>query len=341
MRARLIHHLNRSLTCCLLFIGPVIPMSAAPAREGNSQTNASITAVAAPPVTAGRNQYVLGAGDEISLNVVDMPEVSAKQLRIGPNGDVDLPLIGSINASGLTIEQLKSSLASKLAKYITDPEISINLVENQSRTVSVLGEVNSPGVRELSGPRNLVQIISLSGGVKTDAGPRVIITREADRGSLPVIGLAHTQTATFSTVTLSLDDLLASKTPSDNFLMEPGDVVSIPKEQVVYVIGDVHRSGGFPLSSHETISLLQALSLAEGLGPDAATGRAKILRPTPGSNTPKEIPIDVKAIISGKSPDLPMYANDILFIPNSGAKSGTRRAAEAVLQVATGVAIFR
>lgn len=294
------------------------------------------------PDRESSNDYVLGAGDQISLTVVDMPEVSQTSLRIDPGGDIDLPLIGEVHAAGLTLGQLRSALTAKLGKYITDPEITINVTDNQSRTVSVLGEVNSPGVRELTGPRTLIQVITAAGGVKTDAGPRVIVTREMRNGTLPDVGIDHKVSGNFSTVTISLDDLLASKRPADNFLIQPGDIVSIPKEEIVYVVGDVHRAGGFPLSSHNSISLLQALSLAEGLGPDAALARARILRPVPGNDgTPKEIPVDLKAIVAGKAPDLRLFANDILFIPNSSAKSGVRRAAEAVLQVATGVAIYR
>lgn len=303
-----------------------------------AQTAPSIQISTGAPAT----DYVLGAGDQISLSVEDMPELSEKSLRIDPDGNIDLPLIGNVHAAGLTLRQLRAALASRLSKYVTEPEIAINLTENQSRTVSVLGEVNSPGVRELSGPRSLIQVITLAGGVKADAGPRVIVTRDMRNGLLPDVGSGRTVSGNFSTVTIPLDDLVASKNPANNFQIEPGDIVSIPKEEIVYVVGDVHRAGGFPLSSHNSISLLQALALAEGLGPDAASARARILRPIPGNDgTPKDIPVDLKAIVAGKAPDLRLYANDILFIPNSSAKSGARRAVEAVLQVATGVAIYR
>jgi polysaccharide export outer membrane protein len=190
-------------------------------------------------------------------------------------------------------------------------------------------------------PRDLVEVISFAGGVKADAGSRIIITRNVSSGPLPLPGAKTDSTGHYTTAELSLDDVLAAKTPSDNILIQPGDVVSIPKGEIVYVVGDVHRPGGFPLTSHESMSLLQAISLAEGFAPNAATRSAKILRPVPGaSGMPKEIPIDVKNIFAGKAPDVPLYANDILFIPDSAAKSGTRRAAEAVLQVVTGVAIY-
>lgn len=296
----------------------------------------------APRQKLVESSFVLGAGDQITLHVVDMDEISDKPIRIDPEGGIDLPLVGRIHAAGLTISEFKEALAAKLSKYITDPRISVNLTEDQSRSVSVVGEVNAPGVHELYGPRNLIEVISLAGGIKPDAGSQVIVTREMKYGMLPLPGAREDVSGGYSTATLPLDDLLASKSPAENILIQPEDIVSIPKGDIVYVIGDVKRAGGFPLLSHNTMTLLQALALAEGLGPDAESQHAKILRPVGGEGgKPLEIPVDVKGIFAGKDPDVPVYANDILFIPSSATRSGVRRAAEAVLQVATGVAIYR
>lgn len=309
------------------------------------QQSAPTPAVMAPPASLVMPQsgdLVLGAGDEISLHIGDMDEISDKPIRIDPDGNLDLPMLGRVKAAGLTVQQFRAELTGKVSKYVTTPEVTVNLVQSQSRSVSVIGEVNSPGVHQLSGERKLIEVISEAGGVKADAGPHVIITRQARWGSLPFADARKDVSGRYSTVTLSLDDLLASKRPGDNIQIDPDDVISIPKGDIVYVVGDVKKAGGFPLNSHSSISLLQALSLAEGFSPDAATQRAKILRPVEGDKDtmPKEIPVDVKSIFAGKSPDVPLYANDILFIPNSAAKSGTRRAVEAAIQIATGAVIY-
>lgn len=291
--------------------------------------------------TAVSSDYVLGKGDQITLHVGDMEEISDKPLRIDPDGGIDLPLIGRMQASGLTMAQFKTALAAKLSKYINDPQISVNLTDNQSRPVSIIGEVNTPGVHQLAGPRNLIEVISLAGGLKPTAGSKVIVTRETRRGPLNLPNATKDTSGNFMTASLSLDDLLASKSPAQNIMIQPNDVISIPKGEIVYIVGDVRRAGGFPLASHETMSIIQAVSLAEGFGPNAATGNAKILRPVPGHDgQPQEIPVNLKHIFSGKSPDVSLYANDILFIPNSAAKTGARRAIDSVLQVAMGVAIY-
>jgi polysaccharide export outer membrane protein len=109
---------------------------------------------------------------------------------------------------------------------------------------------------------------------------------------------------------------------------------------VVYAVGSVVRPGGFLLGEHDTMSSLQVLSLAEGFSSLAAPGNARILRSVPGSPNRKEIPINLKKLMSGKEPDVPLQADDILFIPTSAAKSITKRTLDAAVQVTTGIVIY-
>ena len=286
--------------------------------------------------------YLLGPGDQINVHVVDLEEYSDKTMRIDPDGELDLPLIGSLHAGGESIDAFKLELRSRLSRYVNSPQISVTLLNSRSSKVSVVGELNSPGVRELSGPTTLIEAISEAGGLKADAGSRVVVTRSLEAGRLPVDGQVLDSSGLYSTVSLPLDDLMISKRPADNFLLRPGDIVSVPKASIVYVVGDVHRAGGFPISSHSSMSVLQAISLAEGLGPNDSSRNARILRPAPGGDgKPTEIPVNVQAIFAGKAPDPPLFAEDILYIPNSSAKAGAKRAAEISLQVATGVLIYR
>ncbi|MDE1175568.1 MAG: polysaccharide export protein [Edaphobacter sp.] len=288
------------------------------------------------------SSYVLGPGDQLTIRVVDLEEYSDKNVRVGPDGDLDLPLIGPVQAAGATIESFKQDLATRLSKYIDSPKVSISLMASQSGKISVVGEVNAPGVRDLSGPTTLIEAISGSGGVKTDAGSTVIVTRSIKNGTLPIDGSKLDDSGQFSTVSLSLDGLLSLKNPSDNFTLRPGDIVSIPKASIIYVVGDVHRPGGFPLPARSTMSVIKAIALAEGLTSNNASRSARILRPNPtGEGKPTEIPVNVQAILAGKANDPSLLAEDILYIPHSTAEAGAKRAAEIALQVATGVLIYR
>ncbi len=285
--------------------------------------------------------YVLGPGDQINLHVTDMDDIPDRPIRVDPSGFVDLPMAGRIEAAGLTLEQLKAELATKLSKYITTPEISINLADSGSQPVSVIGEVANPGVQQLTGSRRLLEVISLSGGLKPDAGPSVLITRDPRWGKIDAPGTVL-QADGYSTVTLSLDDLFSAKSPGNNLVLRPDDVVSIPRAELVYVLGDVHKAGGFPLSTHANVSLLHVLSLAEGLGPDNSAKRSRILRQAPGGDgTPREIPVDIDKIVAGLAPDVQLMANDVLFVPRSGVKVISRRAMEAAIGVTSGLLIYR
>jgi polysaccharide export outer membrane protein len=305
----------------------------------NAQESAPMTLQHRAPAPS---QYVLGPGDQINLHVTDMDEISDKPIKIGPNGNVDIPLAGEVHAGGLTIDQFRTALAAKLSKYINSPEISVNLTQGGSAPVSVVGEVNNPGVHQLEGSKRLLEVISLSGGLKEDAGPKVIVTREPRWGGIEGTNAKIDPVSGYTTATFSVDELMSGKVPQDNIVVEPNDVISIPRADLVYVVGDVKKAGGFALTTHPTVTLLQALALAEGLGPDEKASHSKILRAVPGGDgTPREIPVDLKKILEGKAPDMPLYANDILFIPSSAAKSASRRAIEAAIGVGTGVAIYR
>lgn len=302
---------------------------------------ATAPAAAAAEISSENAAYALGPGDQIIIRVVDMEELGDKAVRVDPNGFVDLPLAGRMNVSGLTLEQFKVRLAANLKRYINTPQISVNLTDNQSRPVSIIGAVNTPGVHQLQGPKRLIEVISMAGGTRPEAGGKVIITRELRWGKLPLRGAKTDMAEGFSTAEVSLDDLIDSKRPSENILILPNDVISIPKAEIVYVMGNVKRAGGFPISSRNSMSLLQAVSLAGGLDRDALSKHARIIRPLEGGpDHAKEIPVDVDQILAGKAPDVQLYAKDVLFVPNSAMKSGTRRTAEAILQAATGFAVY-
>jgi polysaccharide export outer membrane protein len=121
----------------------------------------------------------------------------------------------------------------------------------------------------------------------------------------------------------------------------PGDVITVPRAKLVYVIGEVHKAGGFVLRERQSISVLQALSMAEGLTQTAGSKNAKILRPVEGTDRKDEIAVNVHDILAGKSPDLSLLPNDVLFIPTSASKSAALRGIETAIQMGTGVVIWR
>jgi polysaccharide export outer membrane protein len=285
--------------------------------------------------------YVLGPDDQVALLSPGAEELNAKTLRIEGNGMLSVPLIGVVKASGLTANELGSEIATKLKRYYKNPEVVVSVSEYRSQSVSVIGMVGTPGVHQLQGKKTLIEILSLAGGLRPEAGPLVVVTRRAEWGSLPIAGATEDETKQFTTGQIDLKALTSAERPMDNIAIKPGDIISVPKARMVYVVGEVERSGGFILTDRDGVSVLQALSLAGGLKGTAAPKNAHILRAKEENSVRKDQPVNLTELLAGKSNDLNMQADDVLFIPDSKSKKAAIRAAEAIVQTLTGVVIWR
>ncbi|MGE5646006.1 MAG: polysaccharide biosynthesis/export family protein [Acidobacteriota bacterium] len=301
---------------------------------------ASAAATAAPPAEPAR-AYILGPNDRITVRALDADEFGESPLRIETTGDLRLPLIGRLRAAGLTVEQLETEIAARLRTYIKEPQVSVSVAEFRSQPVSVLGAVAHPGLQQLEGRKTLFEILSMAGGLRQDAGHSIKITRRAEYGPIPLAGAAPDSTGAYSVAQVSVASIIGARNPQENIVICPNDVISVPTADMIYVIGAVKRSGGFVLNEKENMTVLQALSLAEGFGPAAAPRSAKILKRSPGGANRTEVPIDLRKIVAGRSADVALNAGDILFVPTSMAKSATVRGLEAALQIGTGIAIWR
>jgi polysaccharide export outer membrane protein len=285
--------------------------------------------------------YTLGPADQVSIFVTGLPdEFTDKTFRIGPNGDITLPFAGRVHAAGVNIEDFQTELKHRFAKFVRNPDVVVTVTEFASQPVSVLGAVNSPGVRQLQGRKNLFEVISLSGGLRTDAGTTVKITRDLKNGAVPLPDASPDTTGRYSVASVRIKDIMNATRPADNIVVMPGDTVTVPRAQLVYVVGSVTKPGGFPLGENEALSALQVISLAEGLQKGAAGDKAKILRTVSGSTARAEIPVNIKKIMEGKTEDITLRPDDILFVPNSAAKNAGYRTLDAIVNAATGVAIY-
>jgi polysaccharide export outer membrane protein len=287
--------------------------------------------------------YVLGPEDLLTVRVLDIEEFNAQNLppvRIDLRGNIRLPIIGRIKAAGLTVERLEAEIAHGLSNIMLQPEVTVAVTEFRSHPVSVLGAVKNPGVHQITGQKTLFEVLSLAGGLNSDAGNTIKITRRVDAGALPLPNVSKDSSGDFFVGQLDVRAVMEAKTPHDNIEVHADDVITVPKADLVYVIGAVKRSGGFVLSEKEQIPVLQALSLAEGLDRVAAPRNARILRQgTPGTER-TEIPVDVQRILEGHGEDIALHANDILFIPTSASKKAAIRGLEAAIQLGAAV-IYR
>jgi polysaccharide export outer membrane protein len=290
---------------------------------------------------AGPSDYQVGSGDELVIRAVDVAEFEDKAVRVDAGGDIDLHLIGRIHVAGQTVEEIERMVENHLRRYLNAPDITVALTEVRSQPISVLGAVQSPGVQQLQGDETLYQVLSFAAGLRSDAGNLVKITRRIEWGPVPLPNAAADGTGQFSVASVSVKSIMAGTNPQENILIKPYDVISVPRADIIYVIGAVHKSGGFVMGDNTSLSALQVLALAEGLDRAAAPQSAKIMRLVQGTNNRAEIPVDLRKVLAGKGPDLPLKADDILFIPTSVAKNAALRTFEAMIQVGTGLAIYR
>ena len=300
-------------------------VASAPAWSQSVPATQPLTQVAEVTTSAQPNGSVLtiGGGDLLKVSVFGAPE-SDQELRVDPDGNLSLNFIGSVHVAGLTTNQAQDLIAKKFTTggFYTQPQVSIFVKEYATQGVSVLGEVLKPGVYPLLGSRRLFDVLSLAGGTGPKAG-RVVSISHRDHPQSP------------QSVKLSND---AKESAQSNIDVFPGDTVVVSRAGVVYVVGDVHKPSGVIMDNGTDMTVLQAIAMAEGTNGTASLNKAKLIRTTPTGR--QELPLPLKDMLSSKAPDMRLQAEDIIFVPNSAAKSATRRTLEAIVQTASGVAIY-
>lgn len=285
-----------------------------------SQTPASDPA---PAMADDDTTMRLGPGDVVEFSVYGVPELATKT-RVGPGGVLSLPLLNEVPVAGLTASQAERQIEQMLVKgdYLKTPHVTISVTEFTSQGISVMGEVEHPGIYPLLGKRRLFDVISQAGGMTQKAGRVVTLTHR----STPDQGI---------TVELSDDP---SRSIASNVAVVPGDTIVVSRAGIVYVVGEVQKPGGFMMENSGSLTVLQAIALAQGATKLARLDKAKLIRK--GASGPQEISIDLKSILSAKKPDQQLMAEDIIFLPASPGKNAGRRTLEAIVQSATGLAIY-
>jgi polysaccharide biosynthesis/export protein len=286
--------------------------------------------------SAVSDDYPLGPGDQILIWALGAEEISDRPVRIDANGDLDLPLIGRVHAGGATVDALRQEITRRLKNHVKEPRVAVNVSEFRSQPISVMGAVNHPGVYQLQGRKTLAEALSVAEGPRTDAGNWVYIRRSAL--DTPLEGGERSADGDALTSRVSLKSVMVGT--GSKLYLAPNDVITVPRSAVVYVIGEVHKPGGFVIGERESISILESISMAEGIGRTSSPEKARLLRRN-GSGARTEIAVDVRRILQAKQEDLAMQPEDILFIPNSRIKSGMSKALETAATAIGGVVIYR
>jgi polysaccharide export outer membrane protein len=256
------------------------------------------------PLAAQKESLLIGPGDLIQVDVLDTPEME-QQVRVTDDGKAPLAYVGSVHVGGETpaaaADAIRLLLISK--NVMKHPQVTVRVQEYSTQDVSVLGQVRTPGAYPLTTPQPVLRVLSLAGGVTEIADRQVTIKRHGSSEQL--------------TYTLSNDP---QKMLTDMVMVNPGDIVMVPKSAIVYIMGDVGRPGGYAMSSNDThLTLLQAIARAGSANKTSKQSQVRLIRVTEQGK--KEIPIHLDAMEKGKIPDMDLQANDIIYVPFSWMKN--------------------
>jgi polysaccharide export outer membrane protein len=270
--------------------------------------------------------YLLGPNDVIIIRALNAEELSDKPFKIEADGTVNLPLVGRLRAGGLTVEQFEASLTDVLKKVIRDPEVTVSVAERArvsllQQTVAVVGAFKSTGFLPLIGRDTVMDVITRAGGLAPNASRRIKLTRRADQGAIPLPTAAADPASGAGTVEIALNASLELVNPAENLELKPFDTLTASKLEMVYISGEIARNGALSLEDRDSLSVAQVLSMSGGLTPNADGRKAYVLRQVLNTARRAEVPLDVKAIMSGQAPDFPLLPNDVLVVPRSGGKT--------------------
>lgn len=284
-------------------------------------TPAQRSAAAEQMIGSVRPDYRLGPDDQILIRSPQVIEISDRPFRIDSDGFVELPIVGRIQAAGLTLQDFERELNTRLGEFYRDPQVYVTLAQFRSDPVFFIGAFTAPGIYPLSGSRTLVEMLTVVGGLMPNAARRIKVTRRTDYGPLPLPNAVEIPERRISTVEISLSSLSENINPEEDIVLQPYDVISAERAERVYVSGEVARASSIELGERNSISVIQALTEAGGFTPSAKRREVRILRPITGTDRRAEIVIDMERILSGRSRDFPLLPNDVLFVPTAVART--------------------
>ncbi|MGH7424297.1 MAG: polysaccharide biosynthesis/export family protein [Candidatus Methylomirabilales bacterium] len=247
-------------------------------------------------------EYVIGAADVLFISVLgnkDLDTVSS----VTPGGKISFPLVGDVQAAGLTAEELADRLARALSEKIKSPVVSVSLREINSYRVYVLGGVARPGVLSSKSEITLLQALALAGGVTPGADLALGYVARGNRR-----------------LDADFRKLVMQGDLSQNIILKPEDVVVVPAspKNAVFVMGEVRNPGTIPLEQESGYTILQVLARAGGFSQFAKPSRTVIIREE-GSGK-QIIPVDVQKIIDNPqgAKDVVLKPGDVVFVPQGG-----------------------
>lgn len=269
-------------------------------RRGRQQLQAQASRTAVSHYT----DYKVGPEDLLEIEVFGQDNLN-RQARVNGQGEVTLPLVGVVKVAGLSPKAIEQRLGELYgARYVRDPQITLTVKEYRHQRVSVTGAVDKPGSYELIGPRTLLEVLAMAGGLQ-DKGTT------AKAGD--VVHVIHNQGASHEaeTLVIDLERLLSQGAAELNITISNGDVVHVPFAGNAYVLGGVRRPGC--VAVRDNLSLSQAVAMAGGVDPVLSNDEVNIMR-LDSNRQPITIKADLKKVLSGQEKDVSLKDNDVVVV---------------------------
>jgi polysaccharide export outer membrane protein len=249
----------------------------------------------------------LGPGFLLNVTVYGEPDLSGNA-RVDNEGNITLPFLKSVKVGGVTIAEAQAKLQQSFrdAGVLKNPQVSIDVAQFPSTSVTVMGEVQFPGRVQLLSPHSLLEVIGLTGGETSFAGDEVELRRaNAEAGA---------SSTTYHYGKGSNGDVIR------NVMVNPGDTVIVKRAGIVYVLGAFTRPGGYPMQEDGALNVAEAISLAQGTLMQAKTGGLRVVRHEADGKL-VDIPVSYNKIMDGKEVPMTLMAGDIVYVPVSKAKA--------------------
>jgi len=285
-------------------------------------TLAFLIGLIAATLSQAQESLLLAPGDLVHIAVFDVPEME-QHVRITDDGAIHLALIGQVAVIGMTPSNAARKVADLLTagSFIQHAQVSILVEQYASAAISVSGQVEHPGSYPVTTPRNIMDVLSMAGGLTPIADIHLTLKRRGDFGETLYVAIPNNADAALT----------------NSVMVYPGDLVIVPKAGLVYVLGDAARPGGYVMNDDAHLTVLQAVALAGGTTKTAAEGRVCLVRQS--ISGPQEIQLHLKEMERGTQADLLLKAEDVIYIPYSTAKN-IMLGASAILSSAGGAAIY-
>ncbi len=269
----------------------------------------------------------IGAGDLLAVRMFEDPDLSG-QFRVNSKGDIVLPVLGPVQVAGETADQVGTVIAKRYVEagilQSRTAYATVTVLEYATQGITVSGAVKRPGIYPALGIRMLNEVIASAGGELPTAASKVIIMHQNDP--------KHPVTVTYNP--------FAANPIVPQVQILPGDTVMVPQAGIVYVVGDVHRSGGYVLDGRQSLTIEEALALAGGSGKAAALRHVQLVR-TLKNGRKEATTISMIKIYKGRAPDVALQDGDVVFVPTSTGKLASEEALSNAILIGSQIAIFR